>query len=268
MDPRTAPGMDHGLVLAERRDAVLLLTLNRPHRLNAWTDAMEDRYFELLDLAESDPAVRAVVVTGAGRGFCAGADLDDLERVSDRLPPVLARPRPRHRPLLLGKPLIAAINGAAAGLGLVEALYCDVRFAVRTAKLTTAFAQRGLIAEYGVAWLLPRLVGTSRSLDLLLSARVVTGTEAAQIGLVDHLVDDPDDLLPRALAYAEQLAAHCSPRSMQVIKSQVLSALDTDFETAAREAERLMLEAFAGADLGEGVRSFREGRAPVFRPLP
>jgi len=260
--------MDDDLVLAERRGGVLVLTLNRPDRLNAWTDALEDRYFALLDLAEADPDVRAVVVTGAGRGFCAGADLDDLENASDTPRAVRARSRPRHRPLLLGKPLIAAINGATAGLGLVEALYCDLRFAVPTAKLTTAFAQRGLIAEYGVAWLLPRLVGTSRSLDLLLSARVVTGTEAAQMGLVDHLVDDPEDLLTRAVAYAEQLAAHCSPRSMQVIKAQVLASLDTDFETATREAERLMLETFAGPDLMEGVRSFREGRPPVFHSLP
>lgn len=143
---------------------VLLLTLNRSDRLNAWNDALEERYFALLDAAEADPAVRAVVLSGAGRGCCAGADFEDLQRLGAADLGITALPvreRPRERPLAFRKPLIAAINGAAAGLGLVEALYCDVRFCMPEAKFTTAFAQRGLIAEYGVAWLLPRLVGQS-----------------------------------------------------------------------------------------------------------
>ena len=159
--------MTDDLVLAEHHGAVLLLTLNRPDRLNAWTNELEDRYFALLDQAEADPATRAVVVTGAGRGFCAGADLENLRQAStsdQASGPV----RARERPLFFGKPLIAAVNGAAVGLGLIEALYCDIRFCVPTAKLGTAFAQRGLIAEYGIAWLLPRLIGRSRALDLLL----------------------------------------------------------------------------------------------------
>ena len=147
------------LVLAELRGAVLVLTLNRPERLNTWTDALEERYYERLDEAENDPEVRAIVVTGAGRGFCAGADMDDLERGAtvDGAADGSLRDRPRARtfPLTVRKPLIAAINGAAAGLGLVEALYCDIRFATPQAKLTTAFARRGLVAEYGLAWLLP-----------------------------------------------------------------------------------------------------------------
>ena len=155
-------------VISERRGSVLLLTLNRPDRLNAWNDALEARYFEHLDGAEADEEVRAIVVTGAGRGFCAGADLDDLKGASADDLSLLDRERPRHLPLLPRKPLIAAINGPAAGLGLVEALYCDIRFATPEAKMTTAFVQRGLIAEYGSAWLLPRLVGPSRALDLLI----------------------------------------------------------------------------------------------------
>ncbi|MET7398817.1 enoyl-CoA hydratase-related protein [Dactylosporangium sp. NPDC005572] len=254
------------LVLAERRGPVLVLVLNRPERLNAWTNELEDAYFARLDEAEDDPSVRAVVVTGAGRGFCAGADLAALAAISDGadVPP---RPRARTFPLTLRKPLIAAINGPAAGLGLVEALYCDLRFATPDAKLTTSFAQRGLIAEYGIAWLLPRLVGLSRALDLLLSARVVTGAEALTMGLVDRVVD-ADQLLDAAVAYAQALADTCAPASMATIKAQVYGALDTDLPTAVAESERLMAASFTGPDLAEGVRSYLERRPPSFPGLP
>ena len=256
------------LVLAERRGGVLLLTLNRPERLNAWTDALEERYYAHLDDAEADPEVRAVVVTGAGRGFCAGADFDDLEDATgdDPTPTILDRPRPRHRPLELRKPLIAAINGATAGLGLVEALYCDVRFCVPAAKLTTAFARRGLVAEYGIAWLMSRLVGTGRALDLLLSARVVLGEEAAAIGLVEHLAE-PDRLVEEAVAYAADLAESCSPASMAVIKGQVFRGLGQDFAAGFAEAERLTAEAFDRPDAAEGVASYLEKRPPRFPGL-
>ncbi|KAA1422298.1 enoyl-CoA hydratase [Mumia zhuanghuii] len=256
--------MSADVVLAERRGSVLLLTLNRPERLNAWNDELEERYFALLDEAEADPEVRAVVVTGAGRGFCAGADMDVLVSIGAReVVELPEHPRPRHRPLMFCKPLIAAINGAAAGLGLVEALYCDQRFATPEAKLTTSFARRGLIAEYGVAWLLPRLVGQSRALDLLMSARVVRGDEALRMGLVDRVVD-ADDLVDAAVAYAQDLATHCSPTSMSVIKRQVLQALDTDIRSALADAESEMVQSFHRADVAEGVASYLEGRAPAF----
>jgi enoyl-CoA hydratase/carnithine racemase len=185
------------LVRAERRGPVLVLTLNRPERLNASTDALEDRYFARLDAAEDDPAVRAIVVTGAGRGFCAGADMSDLERAATNggaEAQLRSRPRPRFFPRTVRKPMIAAINGAAVGLGLVEALYCDLRFATPDAKLSTTFARPGLIAEYGISWLLPRLVGYSTALDLLLSGRVIAGKEAQRLGLVDR-VSEPERLL-------------------------------------------------------------------------
>ncbi|MBF9071949.1 enoyl-CoA hydratase-related protein [Streptacidiphilus fuscans] len=260
-------------VLAERRGAVLVLTLNRPERLNAWTYALEGRYFDLLDEAEADLDVRAVVVTGAGRGFCAGADLDDLaaagnadaETLATQFP-ARAAARPRTRPLTLRKPLIAAVNGAAAGLGLVQALYCDIRFATPEAKFTTAFARRGLIAEYGVAWLLPRLVGTSRATDLLLSSRVVRGQEALAMGLVDF-VAEPDQLLDAAVAYATDLAQNCSPWSMSVIKQQLQHSLDSTFAASVAEADALMLEGFQRPDVREGVASYLEHRAPAFPPL-
>ncbi len=256
------------LVLAQRRGAVLVLTLNRPDRLNAWTDELEAHYFERLDAAEADPEVRAIVLTGAGRGFCAGADFDVLEEATggERGASIVNRTRPRNLPLTLRKPLIAAINGPAAGLGLVEALYCDVRFCVPGAKLTTAFSRRGLVAEYGLAWLLPRLVGTSRALDLLMSARVVLGDEAHAIGLVDRLAE-PEDVLEQAVAYAADLAANCSPTSMAIVKRQIFDGLDQSFAESYADSERLIAESFDRPDAGEGVNSYLEKRPPAFPPL-
>lgn len=258
-----------GLVQAERRGPVLLLTFDRPDQLNAWDDELEDRYFDLLDAAEDDTSVRAVVVTGAGRAFCSGALMSDLQRggAEGVVPTLTAQRRPRHLPLTLRKPLIAAINGPAVGLGLVEALFADVRFAVPDARLATIFARRGLIAEYGLSWLLPRLVGYSRAADLLLSGRFVLGDEAVRMGLVDHLVTD-GDVVGAAVAYATELATYSSPRSMSVIKAQLQADLDVDLVSARERADRLLVESFAAADVKEGVASFVERRAPAFPPLP
>jgi enoyl-CoA hydratase/carnithine racemase len=258
------------LVLTERRGPVLLLTLNRPERLNAWTDALEERYYARLDDAEDDPEVRAIVVTGAGRGFCAGADLGDLELGASAAAAADAalrdRPRPRTYPLTVRKPMIAAINGAAAGLGLVEALYCDIRFATPDAKLTTAFARRGLVAEYGISWLLPRLVGYSTALDLLLSGRIVRGDEAVSLRLVDRL-SEPEHLVDDAVAYALGLAIDSSPWSMATIKAQVQADLERSFTNAVADAEELMLGSFRRPDVQEGVHSHLEKRAPQFPSL-
>src|ERR671936_251644 len=188
-------------VLYEAADGVATVTLNRPDRLNAWTRELGARFYELLERAAEDPEVRAIVVTGAGRGFCAGADMELLQSIGGGSAVVGERQElyPDH---LLGipKPIIAAINGPAAGLGFVVALMCDIRFAAAGAKLTTAFARRGLIAEHGISWVLPRLVGPSRALDLLLSGRVVLAEEAAGMGLV-NLVIAGDELLDETLAY-------------------------------------------------------------------
>lgn len=254
-------------VLAEREGGVLVLTLNRPDRLNAWNPAMERRVFDLMADADDDPDVRAIVVTGAGRGFCAGADLEALSAIGADTARFRQGERPPSFPTSLRKPVIAAINGPVAGVGLVVALFADVRFAADDAKITTSFAQRGLVAEYGIAWQLPRLVGTGRALDLLLSSRVLLGDEAERIGLVDRVLPRAD-VLGAALDYARDLAANCSPASMAMIKRQVYRGLETDLDTATAEATALMPDAFAGPDFAEGVRSYLERRPPRFAGLP
>ncbi len=163
------------VVLSEIDGGVLTLTFNRPERLNAWTDALGTRYFDLLTQAEADPAVRVIVVTGAGRGFCAGADFQTLTALQDGTLEALTERRVHTFPTTIRKPIIAAVNGACAGLGMVHALVCDLVFTAAEAKWTTAFSRRGLIAEYGLAWVLPKLIGQGRALDLLLSGRTFTG---------------------------------------------------------------------------------------------
>jgi enoyl-CoA hydratase/carnithine racemase len=256
------------VVQKSTEDGVAVLTLNRPDRLNAWTAEMEGAYFAALDECAASDAVRVVVVTGAGRGFCAGADMDDLQALGEGARQT-SRPhhsRPQTYPLSIPKPILAAINGPCAGIGLVQALMCDVRFAAENAKLTTAFSRRGLIAEHGMSWILPRLVGPARALDLLLSGRVVLGQEAATLGLVNRALP-AETLLEETLAYARVLAVNCSPASMATMKRQVYGDLDRTLPDALADADRLMAESFSGSDFTEGVASFVERREPRFAPL-
>jgi len=185
----------------------------------------------------------------------------DLDAVS-----VVPDERPQTFPLSISKPIVAAINGPCAGLGLVLALMCDVRFAAADAKLTTAFSRRGLVAEHGISWILPRLVGPARALDLLLSGRVVLGGEAEALGLVNHAVS-AEELLERARAYARELAVNSSPASMAAMKRQVYADLTRELPEALQEANRLMGESFTAPDFAEGVASFLEQREPRFAPL-
>src|SRR5579863_10242700 len=207
--------------------AVATITLVRPERLNAWTGRMHTEYRALLDRAAADPAVRVVVVTGSGRGFCAGADSRALEGHVERggydagLGDDVAMPGYGVRPEFdadfayhfgVPKPIIAAINGPAAGVGFVLACYCDLRFAAQGVKLTTSHGRLGLPAEYGLSWLLPRLIGVTRSADLLLSSRVVLAEEAEALGLVNRVLA-PEELMAHTYAYAAMLANEVAPSS-------------------------------------------------------
>lgn len=263
------------VVLREIEDDVALLTLNRPDRLNAWTPELQTLYFDLLEDCASRDDVRAIVVTGAGRGFCAGADMKHLQGVSsgeiDRSAPPTDGDTPQDTrpvafPLSIPKPVIAAINGPCAGIGLVLAVMCDLRFAAAGAKITTAFARRGLVAEHGISWMLPRLMGPARALDLLLSGRVVLGAEAAELGLVNRAVED-GQVVEHALAYARELARECSPASMAAMKRQVYADYDRTLVDTVQDANRLMLESFTAPDFAEGVQSFVERRSPHFAPV-
>ena len=252
----------------EMRGSVALLTFDRPERNNALTPAMRDHYFDLLDQCRDDPEVRAVVLTGAGKSFSVGADVQSLKSSGQHTIDRFRQPgRPVHYSLSFPKPLIAAINGACAGVSFVHALCCDIRFAAAGAKLTTAFARRGLIAEYGISWLLPRLVGQSKALDLLLSARVVLAEEAERIGLVNATFPR-EELLRAALAYANDLAENCSPASLAAIKRQVYGDYTRSLDEAAAIALEEMVGSFRRPDVKEGAASFIERRKPEFPPYP
>jgi enoyl-CoA hydratase/carnithine racemase len=252
----------------EAAGPVATLTFDRPGRSNAMDRAMQARYGARLREADADPAVRAVVVTGAGRAFCPGADLGLLDNTAEA-PPVTEDDREGYRDVLAAAfvrvPVVAAINGGCAGLGFVIACAADVRFAAAGAKFTTAFARRGLIAEYGVAKLLPELVGRGRALDLLLSARTFTAEQALEYGLVQEIVP-AGELALRAHAYATELATYSAPRSMATIKDQVTREPAVSLEQSAVTSTGLMLESFAHPEVAEGVASWNERRPPRFPP--
>ena len=262
---------------------VLTITLNRPDRLNALTRELEDELFHAMRTADEDDEVRVVILTGAGKGFCAGADLEALGWISEldwsqvNTEDLRQKLMPSRR-LAQGsadfqrtysyfpavrKPIIAAINGVAVGLGFVLPLYCDLRIAADTARFGTAFAQRGLIAEHGVSWMLPRLVGMGNATDLLYSARLVQADEALRMGLVNRIVS-ADDLMSEVRAYAEHLANNVSPRSLRIMKQQLY---EDQFQTLAESIDRAndaMIPSFGCEDFREGVAHFVEKRQARF----
>jgi len=270
-------------VLYDVAERIATVTLNRPARLNAYTAGLGAALRSAMRRAADDPGVRAIVLTGAGRGFCAGADMDSLSAGTasggasfaadaPAAPPPFdpAAPADFHGPHAyfpaVPKPVIAAINGPCAGLGLVYALYCDQRFAAAGARFTTAFARRGLIAEHGISWTLPRLAGLSRALDLLVSARTFEADEALRLGVVDRVLP-PGELLAAARAYAADLAANVSPRSMAVIKRQLWTVDRLSLGEAIAVADREMQGSFGSADFREGVAHFVERRPAAFPGL-
>jgi len=274
--------MAYEQILYTVADRVATITLNRPDKLNAWTATMECEVRSAVEEADADDTVRVIVLTGAGRGFCAGADISLLgavakqgvtDEVKERaLHNAGAEPQEHVRTdfqkkysYFLGtkKPIIAAINGPAVGLGLVIALYCDLRFASDVARFSTVFARRGLIAEYGMAWMLPRILGHSNALDLLFSGRTVDAADALRMGLANRVFPQ-ETFLDQVYEYARDLASNVSPRSLAVIKRQVYEAMFQSLHEAFDASEREMLASLDSLDFKEGVAHYIEKRSPAF----
>jgi enoyl-CoA hydratase/carnithine racemase len=265
---------------------VATITLNRPDKLNAWTAQMESEVRSHMENAEQDDEVRVIVLTGAGRGFCAGADMSLLSAVAERGPDYrdLDDRRPEHVlhsegnrregvapdfqkkysyfPAIV-KPVIAAINGPVVGLGLVITLYCDLRLASDASRFSTIFARRGLIAEYGMAWMLPRLIGIANALDLLFSARTVDAAEALRMGLVNRVFPH-ETFLEKVQESAQELASTVSPRSLRIIKRQVYEAMSQPLAEAFDISVREMMACFRTEDFKEGVAHFVQKRPAAF----
>lgn len=257
----------------ERRGRLGVVRLERPEALNALTMPMIAEVETLIRAAEADPEVFAICVTGAGRGFCAGLDMSVLaDHAAGRAPPARAERSPRQAMMFsflldISKPVIAAVNGVGAGGGFVLAMMCDLRFMAEDASLITVFSKRGLIGEHGTSWILPRLVGLSRALDLLWSSRRVDAAEAWRIGLADRLAP-ADGLMAAVEAYVAEMAATVSPRSVAVIKAQVHADLARGFDEGARQTAGLMADSLAHPDATEGAASFVERRGPGFAAWP
>jgi enoyl-CoA hydratase/carnithine racemase len=255
-------------------DLIATITLNRPEQLNTWSDVMADEVHQAMHAACCDEQVRVIILTGAGRAFCAGADITgfvakDPRRLIDKLPRTYdfsARPDFQSRATYfpsLSKPVIAMLNGPTAGIGLIHALFCDMRFASEEAVLTTAFSRIGLVSEYGMAWMLRHVVGHANALDLLLSARKVKGEEARRLGLVNQIFP-PSELQTATYAYARDLAENASPRSLRILKRQLWYVPFQTLEEAVRTDCADMMESNVCEDFVEGKRAFVEKRKPRF----
>ena len=260
----------------ETRGQIATIWLHRPQRMNAWTGRMHAEYRHCLDQADKDDDVRAIVVTGTGRGFCVGGDSQALEGHVQRggydagTPPAMAEPGVGTDAAFdasfayhfgLRKPVVAAINGPAAGVGLALACFTDLRFAVPGAKLTTAHGKLNLPAEYGLSWILPRVMGLTRANDLLLTSRVFTTDEAHALGLVNELFP-AEELMDSTYAYVERLIATVSPNSLRQTRWQIYRDMHRSAADAVRDSERLIDEMMTQPDYAEGVSAFMEKRPP------
>ncbi len=270
--------MDFEDIIYEIDNGVAVVTLNRPDKLNAWRAEMDRDVRAAMRAASDDDAVRVIVLTGAGRGFCAGADMSLLQSIQSEAGKASGEPAPiipfdpsaneNFRKQYswfpsVPKPIIAAINGACAGLGLVLSLFADIRFASASAKFTTAFSRRGLVAEHGASWLLPRLIGFAHAADLLYSARTFNGEEAHALGLVSR-VFPVETFEADVMAYAHMLAQEVSPRSLREMKRELWAAQFQTLGDAIEAANGDMPASFESEDFKEGVAHFVEKRAPNF----
>jgi enoyl-CoA hydratase/carnithine racemase len=266
-------------ILFRVEDGVAVVMLNRPDKLNAWRGEMDRDVRAAMRAANDDPAVKVIILTGAGKGFCAGADMNMLQTIQSGDAQSSSAVVNSHKPWdatanenfqkqyswfpAVQKPIIAGINGAAAGLGLILSLYCDIRFASDTAKFTTAFSRRGLVAEHGISWLLPRLIGFANAADLLYSARVITANEAKSMGLVSRVIAAAD-FETEVMAYARMLATEVSPRSLREMKREIWNAQFQSLGQAIDAANADMPSSFKSEDFKEGIAHFMEKRAPKF----
>lgn len=273
-----SPAPANPVVLLQRSGRVGLITLNRPHRGNAWTGGLDAEYRAALAEADADPEIRVIVITGAGERFCVGGDSKALEghverggydnglRGNEAMPGYGVDDRfdqPFASHFGLTKPVIAAVNGAAAGIGLALACFCDLRFASAGAKLTTAHGKLGLPAEYGLSWIIPRLVGLTRAMDVLLTSRVVLAEEALEMGLVNQ-VHPIDELVPATLAYAEQLASSVSAGALAATRQQIYLDQHRDVGSAVVDANTRLNEMMGSDEYKEGVAALVEKRPPAF----
>jgi enoyl-CoA hydratase/carnithine racemase len=267
--------MEYKTIRYEVADGLAVLTLNRPHRNNAWTGRMDTEYHHAMYHADRDDRVGAVVITGEGRNFCVGADSQALDKsaaagryetgVREPLlqpgdPDHPAHGTPHGFPLAMAKPVIAAVNGAAAGIGFVVACFADIRIVDEGCKLTAASSKLGLPAEHAVSWILPKLVGYGRATEILFSSRVVGADEAHAIGLA-HAVYPREHMLRLSLDYARNLIDTAAPSSLRVTKAQLFDDLHRPLAESAAESVRLIDEMM-------GAEDFRQGAAALSRKEP
>ncbi len=271
--------MDFAEIIYEKQDRIATVTMNRPDRLNAFTPRMGAEMKTAMVDADRDPSIRAIIVTGAGRGYCAGAEMGNLSSVASggtRATDAVGTPSTddrwldEHRgdyrgqfswPLALSKPIIAAINGACVGLGLTQSLYYDIRIASEKARLGLIFPQRGLAIEHGSSWMLPKIVGLTRAMEMAVTGRLLEAREALEIGLVTRVVP-PDQVIPTAREIATEIANKCSPLGVAQARRLVYRHLFTDLATAIKEDDETMVRMLGSEDFKEGVKAFMEKRAP------
>lgn len=257
-------------------DGIAVISFNRPAMMNALSMVSQEAYIAALKRADADKDVKVIVVTGKGRAFCVGADMkasfaDQKAKKAAGTPQNSKAYKIEHVAQIhatrIDKPVLVAINGPCAGLGFAAAMMGDVRFCLRKAKFTTAFVKRGLVVEHGLSFILPRVIGNARALDLLLSARQFDGEEAMQLGVVNRLFDTQEELMVGMMAYAKAMATECSPAAMAEAKRQVYSDWENTLEGAFQNSADLLRKNFTHPDVAEGIASYVEKRAPNFEGI-